>query len=322
MADLRWEPPDPSANAAWLDLLAACEAVDHWGEVLTELDLSDEWKSVWTHPERDARFVWDDDELVGFAWPKVMPGGREHHKVDFWGSVRPSHRRRGLGGALFDWQIERGVAAIAALDPAIPSKLTVTAHPEHTDALALARARGFEIERTFLEVVRPTALPLEPASAPAGVTIILFDIAHDEAARLAHTEAFADHWGSEPRSEEEWRQWYTGHRGFRPELSRLALDDGTGAVISLVLCAAYPADWQTEPVEAWVNTVGTVRAWRGQGLGQAILTASLEAIAAADTGFERSILGVDAENPTGALRLYRRLGFEDERTALTLGRPV
>jgi ribosomal protein S18 acetylase RimI-like enzyme len=32
-------------------------------------------------------------------------------------------------------------------------------------------------------------------------------------------------------------------------------------------------------------------------------------IAAADDGFERAILGVDAENPTGALRVYRRLGF-------------
>ena len=51
------------------------------------------------------------------------------------------------------------------------------------------------------------------------------------------------------------------------------------------------------------------------------MTESLRRIAAADDGFERAILGVDAENPTGALRVYRRLGFaEDVRSVTTLNR--
>src|SRR6188472_4551055 len=130
MAELRWEPPDPSANAAWLDLLATCERVDRWGEIYTEPDLDDEWRSVWVHPERDGRFVWDRDQLVGFAWPKVIPGQRDHHRVDLWGAVRPSHRRLGIGAQLFDWQVARGAAALGELDPTIRSKLAVHAHPE------------------------------------------------------------------------------------------------------------------------------------------------------------------------------------------------
>jgi ribosomal protein S18 acetylase RimI-like enzyme len=43
-------------------------------------------------------------------------------------------------------------------------------------------------------------------------------------------------------------------------------------------------------------------------------------IAEADTGFERVILGVDAENPTGALGLYRSLGYEDVRSVTSLAR--
>ena len=42
------------------------------------------------------------------------------------------------------------------------------------------------------------------------------------------------------------------------------------------------------------------------------MTESLRRIAAADDDFERAILGVDAENPTGALRVYRRLGFDED----------
>ena len=86
-----------------------------------------------------------------------------------------------------------------------------------------------------------------------------------------------------------------------------------------MLCAAYPQDWVTVPVEAWVNTVGTRRAWRGKGVAAWLMTDALQKIAAADDGFERAILGVDEENPTGALRLYRRLGFtEAVRAVATL----
>ncbi len=88
-----------------------------------------------------------------------------------------------------------------------------------------------------------------------------------------------------------------------------------------MLCAAYPQDWATAPVEAWINTVGTRRAWRGKGVARWVLAETLRLVATADDGFERAILGVDAENPTGALRLYRDLGFVDEvRSVTTLQR--
>jgi ribosomal protein S18 acetylase RimI-like enzyme len=59
----------------------------------------------------------------------------------------------------------------------------------------------------------------------------------------------------------------------------------------------------------WINSVGTRRAWRGRGVATALLQEVLHAAAGAEDGLERAILGVDAENPTGALRVYRALGF-------------
>jgi ribosomal protein S18 acetylase RimI-like enzyme len=103
----------------------------------------------------------------------------------------------------------------------------------------------------------------------------------------------------------------------------LAVEPASGDVAALVLIAAYPQDWGTVPVEAWINTVGTRRAWRGKGVASWLMAESLRRIAAADDGFERAILGVDADNPTGALRMYRRLGFdEDVRSVTTLNRIV
>ena len=323
MTDLRWAPPRREDDADWAALLAAIEAVDVRGETYELEDIDTEWRSVWADPEHNARLVWDGRELVAFVWLTVRPGSREAHKIGMWGGVRPSHRRRGIGTQLFEWAIARAKDIAPTLDASLATKLESDAASHQTVLRALAERMGLEPVRHFLEIARPTSEPLVESPVPAGLELVPWDPDLDESARLAHVESFADHWGSEPRTREEWTQWYTGHRGFRPDLSVLAVDRTTGEVASLVLCAAYPEDWVTVPVEAWVNTVGTRRAWRGKGVASWLITDALRRIVAADDGFERAILGVDAENPTGALRVYRRLGFsEDVRSVTTLNLSV
>jgi ribosomal protein S18 acetylase RimI-like enzyme len=222
---------------------------------------------------------------------------------------------------VFEWMLRRSSEIAAGFDPALPTKLMADAADDQHDLRTVATRAGFEPVRRFLEVARPAAAVVPDIPAPAGVELVTWSPTLDEGARLAHTEAFADHWGSEPRSAEEWAQWYTGHRSFRPDLSVLAVERATGTVAGLVLTAAYPQDWATIPTEAWINTVGTRRAWRGQGIARWLMTEVHRRIAGSDTGFERAILGVDADNPTGALRLYRGLGYEDVRAVTTLTRP-
>ena len=215
MSNLRWAPPTRADRAAWKQLLDAMELVDRHGETFAVDDLDDQWSSVWSDPARNAVFVWHGDELVAFSWLKVMPGGREAHKAILWGGVRPSHRCQGLGTELLRWQVERASAATSSLDPALPARLNLDVAPHETDLLALAAAQGFARLRTFLELGRPMARPIPAVEPPDGVDIVAFGPALDEPTRVAHNEAFADHWGSEPRSPEEWRQWYSGHRGTR-----------------------------------------------------------------------------------------------------------
>lgn len=321
MSELRWIPPSRDDHAEWADLLAAMEAVDERGETYEVADLDDEWESIWSHPETDAVFVWHGTQLVGFAWLKTTVGTREAHRIGAWGGVRPSHRRQGLGTELFAWSLRRATEISSTLDAALPTKVQMDAASNQVDLLAVATAAGFEPVRLFLEVARPVSLPIDPVNPPVGLELVPWSEALDESTRLAHVEAFADHWGSEPRTEAEWKQWYTGHRSFRQDLSVLAVDAATGEVVSLVLCAAYPQDWASVPVEAWINTVATRRAWRGKGVARWLMSESLGRMARSDTGFERAILGVDADNPTGALGLYRSLGFEDVRTVTNLARP-
>jgi ribosomal protein S18 acetylase RimI-like enzyme len=314
MPGLRWSAPARADDDAWLALLAAIERVDRRGETYTADDLDDEWASVWADPEHDAMFVWDGDALVAFAWNKAMPGERDANKVACWGGVHPAHRGRGVGRQLLEWQVERGRAAAATFHGELPTRIELDALTTHADLLALAQRTGFEQARVFLEVVRP-AMPIEPLLSPSDLELADWDERFDEPTRLAHAEAFADHWGIEPRTPDAWRQWYTGHRAFRPDLSVVALAGGD--VVGFVLCAAYPQDWAATPREAWINSVGTRPGWRGRGVARWLLVEVLGRIAAAGDRFERSILGVDDANAS-ALALYRSLGFEDERAAITL----
>ncbi len=321
VTEIRWSAPTRADDGAWLGLLAAIEQTDAHGEVYSSADIDDEWASVWAHPDSDAIFGWNGPDLVAFAWLKAVPGEREAHRVGCWGGVHPAHRRRGIGTSLFDWMLRQATEISTRFTAPLPVTVQVEAHAHQTDVMAVARQAGFEPVRHFLEVARSAATPVPDVAEPAGLDLVRWSAELDEEVRLAHLESFADHWGSEPRTPEAWAQWYTGHRAFRPDLSALAIDPVSGQVASLVLCAAYPQDWGVAPIEAWVNTVGTRPSWRGKGVARWLLAESLRRIAAAPEGFERAILGVDEENPTGALRLYRDLGFTtDVRRMVVLAR--
>ena len=58
-----------------------------------------------------------------------------------------------------------------------------------------------------------------------------------------------------------------------------------------------------DEIIAW----GAGRGYRKIGLGRAMLLAGMHRLKAA--GVDTAVLGVDAENPTGALRLYESVGF-------------
>jgi GNAT superfamily N-acetyltransferase len=313
-----WRRPTRDDDEAWAGLLAAIERADDRGETYALEDLADEWASMWAHPATDAWFGWDGPELVAFGWAKVQPRTVDQHVIELWGGVAPSHRGRGIGRQLLGRQLDRAREVAAGFDPALPTDVRIDAGQRQADLLALATRLGFAPVRTFLELARPLAEAPPPAPGPAGIELHPWDDRFDDGTRAAHGEAFAGTWEGEPRTDEVWRQWYTGHRAFRPDLSWVAV---AGAeVVSYALCAAYPQDWLAGPREVWINDVGTRPAWRGRGAATATLGAVLRSAAEAADGFERAILGVDRDNATGAVGLYRSLGFGDVRAVVTLAR--
>jgi ribosomal protein S18 acetylase RimI-like enzyme len=89
---------------------------------------------------------------------------------------------------------------------------------------------------------------------------------------------------------------------FDPELWFLAMEGDEIAGF----CLAKPADAGDEAVGS-IPTLGVRRAWRGRGIGLALLRHAFTDLRR--RGKRSAVLGVDADSPTGALRLYERAGM-------------
>lgn len=72
--------------------------------------------------------------------------------------------------------------------------------------------------------------------------------------------------------------------------------------------------------DGYVSDLGVRPAWRGRGLGSALLGHAFDAFAA--RGTPAAALHVDTANLTGALRVYRRAGMRPEPAFTIWGVPL
>jgi mycothiol synthase len=156
----------------------------------------------------------------------------------------------------------------------------------------------------------------EAPDRPSGITLRTYEPDRDEQAVYeAHQEAFADHWDFRPVPIELWRTYQIERPRFDPSLWWLAEEDGELAGVCL-----NAWHFSGDPGFGWIGDLAVRRRWRRRGLGLALLRHSFADFER--RGATRVGLGVDAENPTGALRLYERAGMRPVRRTDTYERTL
>jgi ribosomal protein S18 acetylase RimI-like enzyme len=262
--------------------------------------------SLLHHPTIDSRMVFDrDGVLLAAAFAATPPAGG--FRADMLGGVVPAWRGRGLGRDLLDWQLRRGAGIHDAMAPDREWHLHFGASTDDTDALRLYRRFGLTAIRYWFEMVAPTVGVPDPA-APHGVDIVDYAPGREIELYQAHEETFADHWGHQDHGAEAWLARSVRSGRFLPELSRFALAGEAIAGYVLAYRSALPG-------RGYIGQVGVRRPWRRRGVAGAMLVRVLGAYA--DAGFGTVSLGVDAQNPTGAVGVYERVGFTVESRGVT-----
>jgi ribosomal protein S18 acetylase RimI-like enzyme len=282
--------------------------------VLTVDELRQDLEAPHVDVSVDARAAYVDDELAGWAWIWNPPSEVSQERAYVFGEVDPAHRRRGVGRTLMAWGMTRAKERLRSRRHELPRYVRVDAYDFLEDHHRLYARMGFAPVRWFEELGRPLEL-LPDVAVPEGLELLPWSLDQNEEYRLVHNEAFADHWGSTPTGPEAWHDATVGH-GARLDLSVVAVERTTGRTVAICLNHAYPEDDElTGRREAWIDSLATLREWRGRGVASALIAWSLAAFAA--DGFTHAMLGVDSDNPSGAARLYRSLGFERERRSIT-----
>ncbi|MEJ2511570.1 MAG: GNAT family N-acetyltransferase, partial [Anaerolineales bacterium] len=73
-------------------------------------------------------------------------------------------------------------------------------------------------------------------------------------------------------------------------------------------------------LRGYTEDISVRRPWRRQGVARALLTQSIQMFI--DMGMDETDLAVDAENPNGALQLYKSVGYEPFRTSMVYRKPL
>lgn len=227
------------------------------------------------------------------------------------GTVHHAYRGLGIGTFLMSWMETRArqkADGRAAL-------IQTNCRDHNQDRIDLFTQQGFQPTRYFYRMQRDLHRPIPDVPLPEGLQLRPWQPELDNATRLAFNDSFQDHFGFFPVNEEIWHVGFSGKPEFRGDLTRLALDDA-GHVIGFCLCSVNPGrNAQTGWNEGILDDIGVIRGWRKKGIASALIVAAMRALK--EAGLDKAALGVDTENPTGALRLYENLGFYAMRRSIT-----
>jgi mycothiol synthase len=296
--------PTPDDAEAVAQVMIAVD-VDESGKPDTSVqDVRDDWALPRFSLERDAWVVTSGPTsargtIVAYAWVwDRVPN------VDIQGDlyVHPEHKGRGIEAFLLGILEGRTAEYVATAPSGETVRLGVFAKAGSTLASELA-GRGYDHVRTFLRMTIELKSGYPDTPALGDIEIRGFRRGVDEAAlHRAIEEAFSDHYRFAAEPHDEWVSRRTGHAEFDPTLWRIAWE-GDEAVAGIL-------PYQFEDL-SWVRELGVRPKWRGLGIGKALLLETFR-------DFERRgrtavSLGVDAENASGATRLYESVGMREEQ---------
>lgn len=196
--------------------------------------------------------------------------------------------------------------------------LALHAADSEAELLEFAAEVGYEPVRYFYRMVRPDLNDVPLAPMPQGLEVRPVEEGQFHAIFQAHLEAFRDHWGYREPAEEDFDLWLNDPDS-QPELWQVAWDGDqvAGSVLNFI---DEEENRRYGRLRGYTEDISVRRPWRRRGLATALIALSLRHLR--EVGMEEAALGVDADNPNGALGLYTSLGYQVDWASKALRKPL
>jgi ribosomal protein S18 acetylase RimI-like enzyme len=302
----------------WEDIPAAVKLMNEFDEHylghrgITENAIETEWKTPKFNPATDIRLVHNPTgELVGYIEVWVNFDIPAHPWI--WARVHPDYEGQGLGSYLLNWGEERAREAVDRCPEDVRVAYRVGTVTTIEPPKPLYEAFGLKLIRhSFRMLIELNGTPPVPVWSE-GITVRTAtpSDADIETITRVDVESFRDHFGfiEQPFEDElAWfRNWLKNDEQMSdPSLWFLAMDGNEP--VGLGLCAAYDSENRDY---GHVASLGVLRSHRKRGIGEALLRHAFGEYHR--RGYKGVTLGVDAENLTGALKLYKKVGMHVHR---------
>lgn len=302
-----------------ISIIEAAAKADHQeiGETLADL------KHSYAHmtncdPYQDMIFAEINGDPVAYSrvewWQEDDPNDRIYgHFIN----ILPEWRGQGIEIAIIRW-CEARLKEIADGHPQDSQRIYQTYGNEFkvnfNDIIA---SLGYTPERYFIEMSR-TLEDIPTAELPQGIEVSPVKKGDERKVWDAANEAFRDHWGySEPKDEHYVE--YTGSKYFQPDLWQVAWD-GNEVVSSVMNYIDHDYNIKNNRNRGWTENISTRKEWRQRGIAKALIVRSMHMHKA--KGMTEVGLGVDTNNPNGALKLYQKLGYHKDKTFINYRKPM
>jgi len=266
--------------------------------IMTQEELETEWKSEGFALETDAWVATTaDGRVVGY---EEFVSRHAHAYFNADGYVHPDFRGRGIGAAMLRALDERARREMQLADPDARVYIRAGTNAHDQNVRGMFEGEGYQIIRYHWMMEIDLAEAPQVKTFPDGIELMPFDVdAHAYLLFQAQEEAFEDHWGHTPGNFNNWQMRKLRREDFDPSLWHVAWDDDQIAGFSQT---------RVRNGIGWVGALGVRRPWRKRGLAEALLLRSFNEFYA--RGMTRVGLAVDASNPTGATRLYQKVGMK------------
>lgn len=320
--DVRARPFDLARDAGSLaTFIGTVNLADGYDSFPTAEEIAVDWRRTpGFDPGRDALVLEDSRGFVAHVNvdPQVR-AGKVVHWIEGW--VRPDRRRQGIARALLGWAERHSAGLVArreAIEPDLPHVLGFGVLESIPAALAFAASTDYARVRYGFQMRRPLDEPIPDVELPEGIELRPVREADHRQIWDADVEAFRDHWEPRERDESDFEATFT-YPELDTSLWRVAWDGDE--VVGSVMNAIFREENSRIGLDVgWLEHVSVRKAWRGRGIAKALIVASLRALR--ERGMAVASLGVDGENPTGALALYEGLGFRPHETWIAHRKPL
>jgi ribosomal protein S18 acetylase RimI-like enzyme len=271
-------------------------------------------------PERDMLFAEVEGQVVGYSrvWWTREDAGTWLYQL--FVHLLPEWRQDGLRRAMLHHNERRLREIAAGHQEDGPRFFEAWSSDSETHWTALLEGEGYKGVRYGYSMVRPDLENIPDLPLPENVEVRPVEPEHVPLIWEAAKEAFRDHWGY---SEDGWsmerlREWQESPT-YDPDIWQVAWDgDQVAGMVQNFVDHAENEEYGRK--RGYTEFISVRRPWRRQGLAKALIARSFWVLRG--LGMEEAALGVDADNPNGALRLYRSMGFETEKRHTTYRKPL